>query len=151
MWQVTCDRWHVTGDRWHMTHGVGWTFSYNFSSLALTVWDLWFFEDLEEKDQWVSDSVNKEAVRRTAPATRGLLKTLLPLSYSTISYLYFCHVYYRNLFNPPLFLLYVLFPPSFDFFLCPGVVFGKIQFFGVYTLLCKTIYHNLIVMSRGRL
>ena len=37
MWHVTCDTWHVTHDMWHMT---GSTFSQNFSSLALTVWEL---------------------------------------------------------------------------------------------------------------
>ena len=38
---------------WHVTHGVGWTFSQNFGSLALTIWDLWCLEDREEKDQTV--------------------------------------------------------------------------------------------------
>ena len=31
MWQVTRDTWHITCDTWHITHGVGWTFSQNFS------------------------------------------------------------------------------------------------------------------------
>ena len=35
MWQLTGDRWHVTVDMWQVTHGVGWTFSQNFSSLGL--------------------------------------------------------------------------------------------------------------------
>ena len=79
MWHMTCDTWHMTHDTWHMTHdtwhvwGGGWTFSQNFSSLALTVCDLWYYEDLEEKDEWI----NYEAVYRTAPATLGLLKTSL--------------------------------------------------------------------------
>ena len=47
--KVTCDMWHVTRDMWHMTCLEGWTFSQNFSSLALTVCDLWYYEDLEEK------------------------------------------------------------------------------------------------------
>ena len=119
---MTSDMWPVTGDTWHIT-----------CETWCGVKILSCFEVLEEKDQWVSDSVNKEAVRRTAPATRGLLKTLLPLSYSTISYLYFCHVYYRNLFNPPLFLLYVLFPPSFDFFYVPASCLAKSSFL-VFTL-----------------
>ena len=62
---VTCDTWHVTRDTWHVTwrdtwhmtcdmFGGGWTFSQNFSSLALTVCDLWYYEYLEEKD----DSIN---------------------------------------------------------------------------------------------
>ena len=76
-WQVTRDTWHVTHDMWHMTHGVVWTFSQNFSCLALTVWDLWCCEYLEEKadtlNQWINESMNGEAVCRTAPATPGLL------------------------------------------------------------------------------
>ena len=66
---MTPERWHMTGDKWHMTHGVGWTFSKNTSSLALTVLELWCFEDLEEKDQLTND----EGVCRTARATPGLL------------------------------------------------------------------------------
>ena len=44
----------------------------NFRSLALTVWDLWCFEDLEEKDDPINQSVNVRGVCRTAPATPGL-------------------------------------------------------------------------------
>ena len=62
MWHMTCDTWHVardmwhvTRDMWHMTHLGGWTFSQNFSSLALTVCDLWYYEDMEEKPD---DSIN---------------------------------------------------------------------------------------------
>ena len=51
MWHVTRDTWHVTRDTGHMTRLGGWTFSQNFSSLALTVCDLWYYEDLEEKDE----------------------------------------------------------------------------------------------------
>ena len=40
---------HVTLDTWHVTCCVGWTLSQNFSSLALTVCDLWYYADLEEK------------------------------------------------------------------------------------------------------
>ena len=60
MWNVTCNTWQVTGDMWHMTFDMlwGWTFSKNFSSLALTVCDLWYFEDLEEKDDWVNKWIN---------------------------------------------------------------------------------------------
>ena len=78
-WQVTCDRWHVTGDTWHVTHGVGWPFSKKISSLALTVWELWSFEHLDEKahglTELINQSMNHKAVCRTALATRGLLKT----------------------------------------------------------------------------
>ena len=49
MWQMTCDMWHVTRDMWHVTGWGGWTFSQKFSSLALTVSDLWYYEDMEEK------------------------------------------------------------------------------------------------------
>ena len=66
-WQVTCD---MLG---------GWTFSQNFSSLALTFCDLWYYVDLEEKADGVTELknelINDGAVYRTAPATPGLLKT----------------------------------------------------------------------------
>jgi hypothetical protein len=47
MWHMTCDMWHVTRDMWHMTCDMlrGWTFSQNFSPLALMVCDLWYLED----------------------------------------------------------------------------------------------------------
>ena len=48
-WQVTGDRWQVTHDTWHMTHSVGWTFSQNFRSLALLVWDCVCLEDILTK------------------------------------------------------------------------------------------------------
>ena len=54
----TCDTWHVTHDTWHMTHSVGWTFSQNFSSLALLVWDWECLEDILTKgwlNQLLSD------------------------------------------------------------------------------------------------
>ena len=38
-WHVTCDIWHVASDTWHMTGGGRWTFSQDFSALALTVWE----------------------------------------------------------------------------------------------------------------
>ena len=41
MWHVTDDMWHVTLDTWHVTFCGGWTFSQNFSPLALMVCDLW--------------------------------------------------------------------------------------------------------------
>ena len=49
----------MTGDMWHMTHGVGWTVSQNFRSLGLTVWRLWCFEDLEEKDDQLNQSMSE--------------------------------------------------------------------------------------------
>ena len=77
MWHMTCDTWHVTRDTWHMTcdmFGGGWTFSQNFSSLALTVCDLWYYEYLEERDDLMNQWMNYEAVYRTARATPGLLR-----------------------------------------------------------------------------
>ena len=74
-WQVTRDMWQVTRDTWRMTPHVEWTLSQNFSSIALTVWDLWCFEYLEEKAHRVNESMNDEAVCRKAPATPGLLMT----------------------------------------------------------------------------
>ena len=64
--------WHVTRDMWHVGGG-GWTFSQNYSSLALTVSDLWYYEDMEEKADLLTDWIYDEAVYRTAPATPGLL------------------------------------------------------------------------------
>ena len=43
-WHVTRDMWHVTCDTWHMTRLGGWTFSQN----------LWYYEDLKEKDEWMN-------------------------------------------------------------------------------------------------
>ena len=65
-----------------MTHGVLWTFSQNFRSLALTVWELNCSEDLEEKQQWVSDWINDNGVDRTAPGSPGLLIIALSLQAS---------------------------------------------------------------------
>ena len=70
---MTGDMWQVTVDMWHVTRLGGWTFSQNFSSLGLTVCDLWYYEDLEEKDDWMNQLMNDKAVYRTAPATPGLL------------------------------------------------------------------------------
>ena len=73
MWDVTHDTWHVTCDMWHMTRWGGWAFSQNFSSLALTVCDFWYYEDIEEKADLLTDWIYDEAVYRTAQATPGLL------------------------------------------------------------------------------
>ena len=78
-WHLTPDTWHLIYETWLVTHGGGWTFSQNFSSLALSVCTGMWFEDLEEKDDWINESMNElindEGVCRTAPATQGLLKT----------------------------------------------------------------------------
>ena len=58
--------------------GGGWKFSQNFSFLAFTVCDLWYYEDLEEKAHWLSELISRKAVYRTAPATPGLLNTYIP-------------------------------------------------------------------------
>ena len=49
----------------------------NFSSLALTVWDLLCCEYMEEKDESINHLINHKAVYRTAPATPGLLKIII--------------------------------------------------------------------------
>ena len=41
--EMTRDKCHVTCDTWHMTGGGRWTFSKNFSFLALAVWE-WRFD-----------------------------------------------------------------------------------------------------------
>ena len=54
-WQVTRDKWQVTRDTWHMTHSVGRTFSQNFSSLALPVWDWQCLEYISTNHRWVNE------------------------------------------------------------------------------------------------
>ena len=84
MWHVTCYFQHMTHDMWHVTHDIlpvvccgWWTFCQNFSSLAFTVCDLWYFEDLEEKADWLihwqTESINNKGFCRPDPATPGLL------------------------------------------------------------------------------
>ena len=71
---MTRDTWHVTWrDTWHVTCLGGWTFYQNFSSLAITVCDLWYYEYLEEKDDSINELISDKAVYRIAPATPGLL------------------------------------------------------------------------------
>ena len=52
MLQVTGHMWKVihANDSWPVTHGVGWKPCHNFISLALKIWELSSFEELEEKD-----------------------------------------------------------------------------------------------------
>ena len=80
MWHLTRDTWHATCDTWHVTRLGVWTFSQNFSSLALTVCDLWYYEDLEEKADGLTQWMNHKAVYRTVPATPGLLIMLSNIS-----------------------------------------------------------------------
>ena len=59
MWHVTRDTWRVTHDMsLHVTCLGGWTFFQNLGSLALTVCDLWYYEDLEEKDDSINELMN---------------------------------------------------------------------------------------------
>ena len=75
MWHVTCYTWHVTRDTWHVTICGGWTLYKNFISLALIVFDLWYYEDLEEKAHGLNELISDKGVCRRAPATPGLLNT----------------------------------------------------------------------------
>ena len=59
MWHMTGYRRQVTCDKWHMTDCVEWTFSQNFNSPALKVWELWCFEDLEEMDRLLNEWMTK--------------------------------------------------------------------------------------------
>ena len=74
MWHLTCDTWHQIFYTWHVTDGGRWTFSQNSRSLALTVWDWGFCEDIFTKHESVSWLIIEKAVCRTAQATPGLLK-----------------------------------------------------------------------------
>ena len=71
----------MTRDRW-------WTLCKNCRFLALMVWDLWCFEDLEEKDRWLNESVNDGGVCRTAPATPGLLIMQSTCAHQVLQLLY---------------------------------------------------------------
>ena len=49
----------------------------NFSYLALTVWDLWVLEDLEEKNELMNHLMNGEAVSKTGPGYTGSVKNIV--------------------------------------------------------------------------
>ena len=88
-WHMTGDTWHVTCDTWHMTHSVGWTFSQNFSSLALPVWDWQCFEYISTNHHSVSyllTLINYEAVYRKAPDTPGLLNITIFIKHFPLNY-----------------------------------------------------------------
>ena len=55
--------WHVTGDIWQVTCDMLWAVNI-LSKFQLSVCDLWYFEDLEEKDDLLSQSVMKLFVRQ---------------------------------------------------------------------------------------
>ena len=76
-WHPTPDMWHLTPDTWHITHDGGWTYSQNFSSLALMFWVSWCFEGLEEKYYWMNQLMSDKGGCRKAPATLGMLKMYL--------------------------------------------------------------------------
>ena len=77
-----------------MTHSVGWTFSQNFSYLALPVLDWQCIQGIWTKG-WVTESINQsmndETVYRTAPHTQGLLN---------INGKYWVNLQCLTLFNP---------------------------------------------------
>ena len=80
---MTRDTWHVTPDTWRdtwrMTYlGGGWTFSQNFSSLALTVCDLLYYEYLEEKDDSLNESVMRLFIEQ--PRHTGSINNLKQLT-----------------------------------------------------------------------
>ena len=80
-WHMTPDTWYLTCDTWHVTHGGRWTFSQNFSSLSLMVWDTQCLEDSKGSP---NESVNDKGVCRTAPATAGLLNTSVNQNFSIV-------------------------------------------------------------------
>ena len=67
----------MTSDIWHFSHDmyVVVNIVLNFSSLALTVWELCGFKDLEEKRELVSYLVNNKSVCGTAWAIPSLFKS----------------------------------------------------------------------------
>ena len=82
MWHVTRDTWHMTRDTWHMTCDMfGWV---NILSKFQppSSYCLWFMILLRSGgkgwlNELIKESINHEAVYRTAPATPGLLNTLI--------------------------------------------------------------------------
>ena len=73
----------MTRDTWHVTRD--------------TVWFLWYFEDLEETADWLTDSINNEGVCRTAPATPGLLNTICS-NYSLLSFVFMVALYVNKIY-----------------------------------------------------
>ena len=68
---VTHDTWHVTRDAWRVTRGGRWSFSQNFSSLALTAF--WWFWGKRSGTEWINYLMSNKGVCRTAPVAPGLL------------------------------------------------------------------------------
>ena len=65
--------WYVTGDTWQLTYERWWTLCKNIRSLAMMIWDLWCFEDLEEKNNWLNQWINDGGVCTKALTTAGQL------------------------------------------------------------------------------
>ena len=83
MWHVTCDTWHVTRDTWHVFLGGGNILS-KFqlpSSNRLWFMMLWRSGGKGWVTEWINQLINDEAVYRTAPATPGLLKNVMPYKF----------------------------------------------------------------------
>ena len=70
--QATRDTSHM--NTWSCEHMNLWTFSQNFRSLVLTVWERQCLEDWEENDYWLTDEEINYKRACTASATPGLLK-----------------------------------------------------------------------------
>ena len=94
MWHVTWDTWHVTRDMWHMTNdswGEG-TFSQNFSSLALPVWEWTCYDDIFTKADSVNQSINEWwRYLKNSPAAPGLLINL-KIAWKYMLKLFYCLV-----------------------------------------------------------
>ena len=76
-----------------MIHSVGWTFSQTFNSLALLVWDWQCLEDIWTKgsvNEWMNQWISHGGDCKTAPATPGLLKTLIRFPKTFVRYLISC-------------------------------------------------------------
>ena len=73
MWHMRPDTWHIICDTWDVTHGGGWTFSQNFSSLDLTVCDRQCLGLSKQKDHRLNLWINDKGVCRTDPTTLGLV------------------------------------------------------------------------------
>ena len=65
----------MTFDTWHVTHSVWWTWSQNFSSLTLPVWDWQCLEYILTKGS-LYELMNDGGDCWTAPATPGLLNII---------------------------------------------------------------------------
>ena len=66
-WHVTRDMWHMTHDNWHVTHDTWHVWvgehSLKISAPALNVCDLWYYEDMEEKDDSLNELNNQWITR----------------------------------------------------------------------------------------